>query len=290
MFFYPLSTLWKAFHKIDSAIIAKYMPRGSIAYTFRCVADGARDETEAAKKYAAECGLIHKTIDVHWEDYLEFSPVLMKRKGAPIHSIEPQIYKASLIANADGVKNLIFGENADMIFGGLDGLISKDWLFDEFAARYAYIDPARVLKKPVKIAEPFEEFRAGYKIDFYSFICKYFYLEANGSYSNACGAAGVNYVSPFSQMALDAPLDYSRIRSGEPKYMLYEIFRSLYPGWPEPAKLPMPRAVGRWLRDWKGPIRPEFIENAVAGLSADQKWMVYILERFLNMIEREDHE
>jgi hypothetical protein len=271
---------------IDSAILAKYLPKGTIAYTLRCLAPGALDETEQAKKYAEECGLAHKTIDVSWDDYTNYSPMLMRHKGAPIHSIEPQIYKAALTAKEAGIDNLIFGENADMIFGGMDGLISKDWLFDEFVERYTYIDATKVLRDGIRITAPFEKYRQGNKIDFYHFICDYFYMEANGSYDNACVTAGVSYISPFNRMILDVPLDYDRIRGGEPKYMLRELFKKKYNTTDVPPKTPMPRAVKQWLANWSGPVREEFSEDCVQGLSGDQKWMVYILEMFLNMTEQ----
>lgn len=270
---------------IDSAILAKYLPKGTIAYTLRCVAEGALDETEQAKKYAEECGLIHKIVDVTWEDYNQFAPVLMKHKGAPIHSIEPQIYKAALMAKKDGISNLIFGENADMIFGGMDGLVSKDWTFEEFVDRYSYCNPEEILKDGIRILEPFEKYREGNKIDFYHFICDYFYLEANGSYDNACSTAGVNYISPFNKMILETPLDYNRIRNGESKYMLRELFMEKYRVDTIPPKTPMPRAVKQWLKDWNGPIRPEFKEGCANQLKPDQKWMVYVLEMFLKMID-----
>jgi asparagine synthetase B (glutamine-hydrolysing) len=269
---------------IDSAILAKYMPQGTVAYTLRCLAPGALDETGQAKQYADECGLIHKTVDVSWDDYINYSPALMKHKGAPIHSIEPQIYKAALTAKEEGIDNLIFGENADMIFGGMDGLLSKDWLFDEFVERYTYLDAAKILRNSVRITEPFEKYRQKDKIDFYHFICDYFYMEANGSYDNACSAAGVSYISPFNRMILDVPLDYDRIRGGEPKYMLRELFKKKYNTISVPPKTPMPRAVKQWLENWPGPAREEFREGCIEGLSGDQKWMVYILELFLNMI------
>ena len=49
----------------------------------------------------------------------------MIRKGAPIHSIETQIFIAAQKILADGFTKFIFGENADIIFGGMDGLLSK---------------------------------------------------------------------------------------------------------------------------------------------------------------------
>ncbi len=37
---------------IDSAIIASYLPEGTKAFTFKCIAEGTIDETHQAQKYA----------------------------------------------------------------------------------------------------------------------------------------------------------------------------------------------------------------------------------------------
>ena len=50
----------------------------------------------------------------------------------------------------------------------------------------------------------------------------------------------------------------------------------------------MPRAVGIWLADWDGPTREEFLPGCVEGLKADQKWLLYSLEMFLNMLDNND--
>lgn len=140
-------------------IWAKFMPKGSTAYTFRCIVPGIQvvDETPVAAKYAQECGLKHKIVEIFWEDFEWFSSLLMKRKGAPIHSIEVQIYKAALQAKEEGIDALIFGENADVIYGGMDGLLSKDWLLGDFIERYSYVLPYKVLRNPVMVLEPFYE-------------------------------------------------------------------------------------------------------------------------------------
>lgn len=85
---------------IDSAILAKYMPAGSRAYTFRCIVPGIKvtDETERASYYAKVCGLDHKIIDIYWEDIERVIDDLMRHKGGPVHSIEAQIYLAALEA------------------------------------------------------------------------------------------------------------------------------------------------------------------------------------------------
>ena len=274
---------------IDSAILAKFMPKGSKAYTFRCVVPGKKvtDDSEQAAIWADVNSLDHRIIDIQWEDIESAVDLLMKHKGAPIHSIEAQIYLAAIRAKSEGVTNFIFGENADIIYGGMNGLLQKDWHFGEFVDRYMYVNPYYVLKKPQIILEPFREFEKDGRIDGHAFINQYFRQEALGTYNNACQTADINFVGPYSLTYMDVPMDYTRIRSGETKYIIREAFKKLYPNADMPSKIPMPRPVNEWFENWDGPKRNEFIPHCTDEMSGDQKWMVWALERFLNLIDKE---
>ena len=52
---------------IDSASLARFMPKGSTAYTFRCVVPGMQvtDESPGAARYAEKCGLDHRIVDIY---------------------------------------------------------------------------------------------------------------------------------------------------------------------------------------------------------------------------------
>lgn len=272
---------------IDSAILARLMPKGAKAYTFRCVVPGktVTDESEQAAKWAKANSLSHEIIDIRWEDIKSVADKLMLHKGAPIHSIEAQIYLAAKKAKEDGASKFIFGENADIIYGGMDGLLKKDWYFGEFVDRYMYINPYHVLRDPELILEPFKEFENNGHIDGHDFVNKYFRQEALGTYHNACQTAGIKFVGPYSQTYFDTPIDYARIRSGDTKYIVRETFTRLYPEVEMPEKIPMPRPVNEWLEKWEGPGRSEFIPHCTDNMTGDQKWMVWSLERFLNLFE-----
>ena len=41
---------------------------------------------------------------------------------------------------------------------------------------------------------------------------------------------------------------------------------------------------GQWMKDWEGPKRAEFIKGCADGLTGEQRFMIYSLERFLNLI------
>ena len=272
---------------IDSAILAKWMPSGSKAYTFQCIVPGKEvtNEVPQAAFYASECGLDQEAVEIIWDDFEKYAPILMRHKGAPIHSIEVQIYKAALKAKADGFDRLIFGENADIIYGGMNGLLEKDWLFGEFVNRYAYMMPYQVLKESQLILDPFREFENDGHIDGHKFINKYFRQEALGTYHNACEAAGVAFAGPYSRTKWIGQVDYARIREGDTKYLVREIFQRLYPQKAMPTKTPIPRPMNEWMADWEGPTRPEFWPHCTDNMSGDQKWMVWALERFLDMLE-----
>ena len=121
-------------------------------------------------------------------------------------------------------------------------------------------------------------------IDGHNFINTFFRQEALGTYMNACETAGIEFIGPYSLTYLDIPIDYERIRSGDTKYIIRELFREFYPDVELPAKIPMPRPVNEWFSEWTGPVRQEFIPHCTDNMSGDQKWMVWCLERYLNRI------
>lgn len=272
---------------IDSAILAKFMPEGSTAYTFRCVIPGKKveDESIKASRIAEICKLNHKIIDIYWEDVEAVVDKLMLHKGAPCHSIETQIYIAAKKILADGFDKFIFGENADIIYGGMDGLLAKDWLFGEFVDRYTYVMPYKVLKNPQIPLKPFQEFERNGYIDGHDFVNKYFRQEALGTYANSCATANVKSVMPYALTKMANLIDYEKIRSGESKYIVREAYKKLFPDETVPDKIPMPRPVNEWFADWKGPTREEFLSHCTDDMTGNQKWMVWCLERFLNLIE-----
>jgi asparagine synthetase B (glutamine-hydrolysing) len=243
------------------------------------------DETPGAARYAEACGLDHRVVEIYWEDFEELAPKLMKHKGAPIHSIEVQICKASMRALEEGFDTIIFGESSDLNYGGLDGLLSKDWTIPQFIERYSYVLPYKALKSCEIITEPLQTYsRDGY-VDTHEFDRHPFYVEAMGSYQNGTETAGIKLSVPYSKTFMNVPLDYSRIRSGENKYLVREVFQRLYPDFPVAKKVPMPRPMNEWMKDWKGPVRDEFWPHCVEGMTGDQKWLVWALEKFLDIIE-----
>ena len=117
---------------MDSAIIASYLS-GSEAYTFRFLGgEFQKEELARAEYYAKFYGLTLHYVDITWDTVISHLDACMKAKCAPVHSIEPQILQAAIQAKADGVEIMFVGESSDLIFGGMDGLLAKDWTFEEF--------------------------------------------------------------------------------------------------------------------------------------------------------------
>lgn len=271
---------------MDSACLSSYLRPGSHAYTFNSTSGVFDADIERAKKYCKKWQLNHHLIDITMEDYERYTPVVMHHKFAPVHSIEPQIYKAAELAKRDGVQLMIVGESADLIFGGMDKLISPEWTFDTFVKRYTFLDPELVLTKPVSQAEVYEKYRRGKDgIDYFRFMDEIFAVESSSSYLNAFGAAWLPYYDPYALLVMADPLDINRVRSGEPKYLVRGLYAIKYPELEIPFKIPMPRPVDAVFKDWNGPTRPEFRKDIpMQSLTGNQKWQLWCAEQFLNSL------
>jgi hypothetical protein len=187
-------------------------------------------------------------------------------------------------AKADGIGRLILGNGADSTFGGLDKLLSRDWGFDEFIARYTFVNPASVVRKPTSMRNTYERYREGDGVDVIGFLKVVHGLGVVQAFENAIHTGGCAIMAPYEELLLDAPLDIARIRSGRSKYIVREIFNRLYPDMKEPDKIAFARPMDTWLADWAGPTRPEFRDDIdISAYSGDQKWIIYCLERFLTI-------
>ena len=272
---------------MDSAIVASYLT-GSDAYTFRFLGGNyQKEELERAEYYADYYNLNLHYVDICWNTVVTYLEPVMKAKAAPVHSIEPQILQAALQAKADGIEIVFIGESSDLVFGGMDGLLSKDWTLDEFMDRYIFTKPEEVLVDPVSMRYLFERYRKdGDKIDFLKFMDDVFAIESSSSYMNAFDVADILYYDPYARLKMADELNLDRVRHGEPKYLIRELFKKKYPEIPVPDKVPMPRPVDEFFKNWEGPKRLEFRKDIdMEKFTGNQKWQMYCLEKFLEMNE-----
>ena len=271
---------------MDSAILATYMPKGTKAYTTRCVGATAIDETAKARQFCEINGLEHIVIDVSWDDYMNTMDELMLRDGSPIIPNEPQAYVAAKRVSEDGGKLIVYGDCADTEFGGMSLLLSKDWDYDGWVHRFSFLEPEKVLKNAANVDKVYSQYRIGeHGIDYVKFISEIYAKSASGALTNAFEAAGMSYIDPYERLKMAKPLDLHRVRSGDSKYLIRDLFRMKYPTLEIPEKIPMGRPADEWMKDWRGPMRDEFIPGCVNSLTGEQKLLVYSLERFLNLIE-----
>ena len=223
---------------------------------------------------------------MEWSDYLSTMDELMLRDGSPIIPNEPQAYKLAKQAKADGAKIIIYGDCADTEFGGMDKLLSRDWTYDEWVERFTFVNPTKVLREPVSMSPVYDLYRTGDDgIDFVKFIAEPYAKSAAGALTNAFRCAEIDYIDPYEKLKLGEQLDMERVRSGESKYLIRELFKMKYPMLDVPEKLPMSRPAEDWLKDWQKTHREEFLPDCVNDLTGEQKLLVYSLERFLDLID-----
>ena len=243
---------------------------------------------ERAEYYAKYYHLNLHYVDIDWNTVEQYVDKVMLHKGAPVHSIEPQLCAAAMQAKEDGVTMLVIGDAADYVFGGMDGLLSKNWSYDEYVKRTIYVNPEDVLKEPFDMNYLFERYRIGKcSIDYLRFYDEIVTDESYASYENAFETAGIDFIDPYELLKMAVPLDLGRIRNGDTKYLIRDLFRMKYPETIVPMKQPMPRPVDDYFVNWDGPKRKEFRDDIdIAKYSGNQKWLIYCLERFLNMYDK----
>lgn len=272
---------------MDSANLAAYLKKGSHAYTFISDTNVFNDDVERAKIYCQKYGLIHHLVEITFDDYKKYTPIVMSNKCAPVHSIEPQIYKAAIMAKKDGVEMMLVGESADLIFGGMDKLISPKWTFETFAQRYTFLEPELVLTNPISQMELYEMYKIGEnEIDYMRFMDEVFSIESSSSYMNAFSVAELPYYDPYAILEMAEPLDMERVRNGEPKYLVRGLYAMKYPELEIPFKIPMPRPVDSIFLNWEGPKRQEFRNDIPMNkLTGNQKWQLWCAELFLDYFD-----
>lgn len=293
-----IDALYKKYKKIgillsggmDSGILAAYLKPGSNAYTFTTKLSNSFDEDiDRAKRYCEKLNLNHILVNVDFETYKKYTPIVMKTKCAPVHSIEPQIYKAALLAESNGDELILVGESSDLIFGGMDKLISKEWDKKDFMNRYTFLDPRLVLSKcDQSVFNLYNKYDLpNGKIDYMKFMDEVFAIESSSSYLNAFNTAKMKYYDPYAILIMKDKLDLDRVRNGESKYLIRELFSMKYPEISVPEKIPMPRPVDKIFEDWEGPKREEFRKDIpMDTLTGNQKWQLWCAELFLNEFDR----
>lgn len=270
---------------MDSAILASYLPKGTKAYTAKCIGANAIDEAVQAKKYCDAYDLDHVVVDVTWDDYMDLMDGIMLFQGSPIISNEPQAMKIAKLAKVDGITTIVHGDAADTEFGGYSLMMSRDWPLEDWINRSIYIRPEKVLKEPADIYYVYDRYKKDDGIADNDGFIKDIYTKATaGAFTLPCRCEGLSYCDPYEEMTLAEPLDLARVRAGDSKYLVRELFHMRYPEIDIPEKIPMSRPAEAWMADWDGPKRDEFIEGCEKELNGDRKLLLYSLERFLNLI------
>ena len=124
-------------------------------------------------------------------------------------------------------------------------------------------------------------------IDYLRFYDEVVTDESYASYENAFETAEMDFIDPYELLKLAKPLDLGRIRNGDTKYIIRDLFRMKYPETPVPQKQPMPRPVDAYFVNWEGPKRKEFRTDIdIQKYSGNQRWLMWCLERFLNLYEQ----
>ncbi|MGR3677143.1 MAG: asparagine synthase-related protein [Paracoccaceae bacterium] len=263
---------------MDSALLASFLPKGSIAYTldYNKVADRFH-EFDLAAEFVPE-GIEHKKVTVTSDAYHEMCRKLTHLKKAPTVPHDPSVGITAEAAVKDGITHMVTGAGADGHFAGFAHLY-KDPSFagvrDTLAKQFVL--PSKVLKDPAPTDWVLGHFSIDGIVDVRTF------LEEIGTEGTAVRdtmiACGLVPLFPLTEMIYTGPYEITR-RGG--KHPIVDLFKLIYDGRRPNPKLALPVPYGPFMRNYT-PRRPEFLPEGVAALTAKQQYQIYALELYMDM-------
>ncbi len=197
---------------IDSALLASYLPKGTLAFTLKYPEVTGVDEVEQAHIYAEKFGLRLIEVPVTFQDVLDFQDDLMLQKGEPLSPIEIGLYKMAIRALDFGLENLITGSGADLCFGGLYNLLSKNWTNEEFVERYTFVNPSKVMKVNAEPYDFYQDYFAKPYFNLNDFMNEIYGIATSKYFNNAFKLANINFKAPYEYINRDFELDIRELK------------------------------------------------------------------------------
>lgn len=278
---------------IDSATVSKMLKPGSYAFFATYKERDTDPEIDRVREYCEINQLNLIVVDVSWEDYDAHVDFLMRIKKAPIHPCEIPVYLCCRKAQELGVEVVFSGWGADTHFGGMDKLLSRDWTLEDFKARYEYCP--RLPGNNAILNNAYQPFLSNDgAFNTHDFLTFNYHVMTLRSFFYIPEMCGLLHVSAWGYLGLRNNLDLTRVRNCEPKYIIQETFNLLYKDSQlrVTEKLPFTRPTDIYMRlhfdDFEyNDILKSYIDEHICKLTSQQKWMVYILNRFLHNIIRQ---
>lgn len=274
---------------IDSACIAKIIPENSYAFYATYVERDTDPEIEIVKKYCEINKLKLIIVNVSWSDYNNHMDYLMSIKKNPIHPCEIPVYMCCIKARHLNVKLLMSGWGADTHFGGMDKLISNDWKLEEFKKRYEYCP--RITKDNQILDNTYSKYiNKDGTIDVQQFLTYNYHSMTIKSFFYIPELTGLIHLPLWGYLGINGNLDITRIRNGEPKYIIRETFELLYSNDAVSltTKIPFTRPTDIYMEDhfydneYIDILKDYIIKHS--HLTSQQKWMIYCLNRFIKIL------
>lgn len=274
---------------IDSATVAKMLPKKSYAFYATYEERALDPELDIVKKYCEENELQLIIVNVSWKDYELNMDYLMRVKKLPIHPCEIPVYMCCKKAQELGVQVLFSGWGADTHFGGMDKLMSKEWSIDEFIQRFEYCSNLQLSND---YTHYYSFLNSDNKINVYDFLTYNYHVMTLRSFFYIPELCGLIHLPLWSYLGIE-DLDLKRIQT-EPKYIIQETFKLMYPNFSLTEKLPFTRPTDLYMEEHFDDytycenlkLHSQKIKNNIIKTTGQQKWMVYILNRFLLKIIR----
>ncbi|PWJ12944.1 asparagine synthase-related protein [Jannaschia seohaensis] len=263
---------------MDSVMLAKFLPEGSIAYTLD-YGEGQEQHSEFAEAAKAiPPGVTHKKLSVTREAYAEMARELTLLKREPLVPHDPAFGIGARVAREDGITHMVYGGGADPRFAGFAHFY-KDPSYEGVrkAIIKQFVAPWHVLKSPAPVDWVLGHFTVGNRVDVRGFLN---IVGTEGqAVSDTLRACGLTPVAPLAEMVWTHEFDIAG-RGG--KYPLRDLFKLIYPGKSPNKKAPLPVPYGAWMKGYV-PARPEFRTDRLHWFGGKNLYQIYALELYMDL-------
>lgn len=263
---------------MDSVMLAKFLPEGSIAYTLTyCEGEADLNEFDQAARFVPP-GVEHKRVYVSRDAFFDTARELTHLKREPTVPHDPAIGITARAALEDGVTHMVTGVGADAKFGGFAHFYREPTYADvRKAIIKQFVAPWHVLHTPAPVDWVLGHYTVNDRVDVQGFLTEVG-TEGTAVFDSlqACGLVAMNL---YGEMRFADPLD---IKGRGGKYPLTELFSLLYPDCKPNKKVPLPVPYGSWMKDYV-PHRPEFRTDRLHYFGGKRKYQIYALELYMDL-------
>lgn len=266
---------------MDSAVIAGFLPSGSIAYTFDYPEVSRCSEWLEARDFIKP-GVMHKKVTISKADFFNAASELTQLLKEPVVPHAPAIFLAAVQASQDGCTHLLNGVGADGRFGGFPELY-KASRKNEFlvALKKKFVDPETVMRDPVDVTTLVEDYVTADIVDVQRYLVE---VGTEGTaVADTIRCANITPGNLFGEIQYGGSFIEEGLLG---KKFIKRAFSIVWPSMAPRKKKALAVPYSKWLKSWQ-PTHPSIRSDSLSseGLRSKNRMQIFAVDLYLRKFE-----